>query len=62
MQTAPAVFTCAFLLKLLLPQYSVHIDGAQRKHIRARVQQVILVLGSPDFSKDKEHGPRRYAR
>lgn len=57
----PRVFTCAFLLKLLLPQYSAYIDGAQREQIRARVQQVVGLLGSPDVAID-EHSPKRHAR
>ncbi|GJE89358.1 fungal specific transcription factor domain-containing protein [Phanerochaete sordida] len=61
-QIAPAVFTCVFLLKLLLLPYSVHIDDAQREQIRTRVQQVVGLLGSPDLAVDEEHGPKRYAR
>ncbi|KAH7907013.1 hypothetical protein BJ138DRAFT_1070829 [Hygrophoropsis aurantiaca] len=54
-------FASAFLVKLLQPKYASYFPFEQRLQIRALVQRVVDLLGSPEVVVDERHAPRLYS-
>jgi hypothetical protein len=61
-QSVFLTFASAFLVKLLQPKYSSYLTTEQRLDIRALVQKVVDLLGSPEVAIDNRHGPKLYSR
>ncbi|KAF9525684.1 hypothetical protein CPB83DRAFT_896852 [Crepidotus variabilis] len=61
-QSVFVTFAAAFLVKLLQPKFAPSISIEERTDIRARVQSVIDLLGSPQVALDERHGPKLYSR
>jgi len=61
-QSVFVTFASAFLVKLLQPKFTSYLTQEQRSDIRALVQSVIDLLGSPQVAMDDRHGPKLYSR
>lgn len=61
-QSVFITFASAFLVKLLHPKFVRHVSGEQRREIRALVERVVAVLGSPQVAIDDRHAPKLYSQ
>ncbi|PPR05790.1 hypothetical protein CVT24_006845 [Panaeolus cyanescens] len=61
-QSVFVTFASAFLVKLLQPKFATYLAPQTRVEIRALVQRVIDLLGSPEVAIDERHGPKIYSR
>ncbi|KDQ12615.1 hypothetical protein BOTBODRAFT_413596 [Botryobasidium botryosum FD-172 SS1] len=57
-----ASFACAFLVKLLRPQFGSTVDQTQRTRVVELVSRLVKVLGSEKTAIDEQHTPKLYAR
>ncbi|KAG8879787.1 hypothetical protein FRB97_001393 [Tulasnella sp. 331] len=57
-----AAFACAFLLKLLRPQFSKIMDPEEQGRTLGYVSKIIKTLGDPAVAVDDIHTPKLYAR
>jgi hypothetical protein len=61
-QSVFVTFASAFLVKLLQPKFAAYLTPETRVEIRALVQKVVDLLGSPEVAIDDRHGPKLYSR
>ncbi|KAL0578178.1 hypothetical protein V5O48_003809 [Marasmius crinis-equi] len=61
-QSVFVTFAATFLIKLLKPKFTVHINDVLRDDIRKLITSVIDYLGSPQVGIDGRHSPKEYAK